>query len=94
MKKHTKGPWKVSYGLGSMVTYAINKSSPDIDETKANARLISAAPEMLEALELLVESISGCPEFVDAMKSHGFDIEVTDSLKTAKQAIKKAKGES
>lgn len=51
--KHTPGPWKVDYNwavkdyLGGLVC------SPN----EANARLIAAAPEMLEALKGLVQLV-------------------------------------
>ncbi len=59
--KHTPGPWWrdddgfVASGNGD--TYKTiadpNCSDLDIDEREANCRLIAAAPEMLEALELI-----------------------------------------
>lgn len=64
MSEHTRGPWeyhtpnkqhlsevRVSACDGQVSIY----SAPKTTETEANARLISAAPEMLQALESLVE---------------------------------------
>ena len=64
MSNHTPGPWEVSYwcdGLGgdkpaitaSGATIAITHPAPicPIEECKANANLIAAAPDMYEALE-------------------------------------------
>jgi len=60
--KHTPGPWKISHDMPSK-SYEIyaNDLSEHADEgdqlhiaeyiTEANARLIAAAPDMLEALE-------------------------------------------
>jgi hypothetical protein len=58
---HTKGPWKVDKNFPSDVL-AENRAvviqddsiNTDSEETEANAQLIAAAPEMLEALEALV----------------------------------------
>ena len=57
--KHTPGPWQISKkSIDAVVTDAGNYVAdcglsiviPD-DEQRANARLIAAAPDMLEALE-------------------------------------------
>lgn len=91
MSKHTPGPWQNDCGL----VYGRepkNMSSPsfdifdasewpgDVDEAQANARLIAAAPELLEALEL-AESI------VAAMLGGGRE------LVQIRAAIAKARGE-
>ncbi len=55
--KHTKGPWSVSVensDLAKRSDYRIwvdNAELPNLSETSANARLIAAAPELLEALQ-------------------------------------------
>ena len=67
MSKHTKGPWKIGapgpngcYTIGTergLMTAMIAHSicEPDqVEEAKANAALIAAAPELLEALMTLV----------------------------------------
>jgi hypothetical protein len=64
---HTKGPWAASehgaYGdydgnsiviLGDDLRIAVVLGY-DTKETRANARLIAAAPELLEALEAMIE---------------------------------------
>ena len=61
MNKHTPGPW--TYEQISNNAYVIDENgsavmlyrNPD-DEMKANARLIAAAPELLEALEWAVDN--------------------------------------
>ncbi len=74
--KHTPGPWKARdcFTNGQPVEYAIEtrdawlasvhitgpKNGFDCEEAEANARLIAAAPELLEALKKvlpLVESL-------------------------------------
>ena len=61
MMKHTKGPWKINIDTGEYGVYHLY--SPDIggDEVfereeidEANARLIAAAPELLDALRDLL----------------------------------------
>ena len=70
MSKHTVGPWKASEGLPSDVWHidmpersfsvVVSRADSDYDmpvsEVQANARLIAAAPELLAALEDVVES--------------------------------------
>jgi len=55
MSKHTLGPWKITKGAsnelieqqdGPLICFAAS-NNPD---TRANARLIAAAPDLLEAL--------------------------------------------
>lgn len=60
--KHTPGPWEVS-GLGDSVRVKKGfREFPPLSfdlspsERQANAQLIHAAPEMLEALELVVST--------------------------------------
>lgn len=69
MGEHTKGPWEAcergDYSdyrgdsrviLGDDMRIAVVHDS-GIDRQEANARLIAAAPELLEALELLLDSV-------------------------------------
>jgi hypothetical protein len=64
MSKHTPGPWKIEHdykpyvinaGAGHTIC-AITGTAAIRPEAEANARLIAAAPEMLEALKLVRES--------------------------------------
>lgn len=70
MNKHTPGPWKAGQYLGSLRQFVIHMDVGDkgqgsdvaftsitfgSDETIANARLIAAAPELLEALQAMLE---------------------------------------
>ena len=52
MEKHTKGPWAVSYSSShsSHQTFDVDMRNPKHEEKEANAKLIAAAPELLEAL--------------------------------------------
>lgn len=101
--KHTKGPWYSTYRADDgffvradarslAICKVVHNAENIVGEDEANQALISAAPEMLEALIELSEAIEGSPEYSDAMKSHGFHIDVVDSLRSVKKLIHKAKG--
>ena len=56
MSEHTPGPWKVvGQSVISDSGIICNPPSGPIDELEANARLIAAAPDMLEVLEFVDE---------------------------------------
>ena len=75
MSGHTPGPWKLQLGKGLQFDYIINtkKDQPVAcfahykqftkKETKANARLISAAPDLLAVVKELEESASYWSEY-------------------------------
>jgi hypothetical protein len=81
MTGYTKGPWHMEgpqlvgngYGIGHVTSHSTS-------EGKANARLIAAAPDLLEALELVMSNQTGLQENIDAAKK-------------ARAAIARAKGE-
>jgi hypothetical protein len=99
--KHTPAPWVISatnpYRINTSeeqlllpvaeAYHHVDGDNPTYDEAKANARLIAAAPELLEALEqmvLLWEAVSstGRKPFLNAV-----------GYLAAREAIEKAKGE-
>ena len=94
--KHTKGPWVIhtyartdkpqGKGYGSNYHYTVASQDGDpiySSKNQANINLIAAAPEMLEALEAVLNRLDkDWPSF------HG------DVKETLKNAIKKARGES
>lgn len=102
--KHTQGPWEASgryvrtplteEGGGWMIADCRDVSLPS-DEVRANARLISAAPELLEALEAMVERIEyyaeckadGTPNIEDWAYTYS-----SGDMKKARAAITKATG--
>lgn len=101
---HTPGPWKSrdwrvvdSQGENGMCTTVIcdtgNNAKTRTTENKANARLIAAAPELLETLHALVEQFHA---YENGWMGEGIwrtRIGLPDDLKRAEAAIKKAKGE-
>lgn len=98
MTRHANGPWTdsgsatfmggVSYrnvvsDTGShFVTVAVVPGYDD-PQGEANARLIAAAPELLEALEWLVSDL----------QSDGCEEHIPMSIYSARAAIAKARGE-
>ena len=85
MTKHTPGPWAIRNGV------QIRSERDQIakvwmmrqGEGKANARLIAAAPELLEALKTLVHEVSSQPGSLDAFE---------DEINAAVAVIVKAEG--
>ena len=99
MTKHTNGPW---YAVSRMVEVANDKApdicttnpqmfgqghlSRSMREQLANARLIAAAPDLLEALQAMTEA------FLDTEGSHG-SVE-SDAMDKAYDAIARATGDN
>jgi hypothetical protein len=86
MEKHTPGPWKVTqHDMGAFIRcpadYIIAGPVDTRRGHEANARLIAAAPELLEALREFVEAFEGC--YADG----------EPAMIKAKAAIAKATGE-
>jgi non-homologous end joining protein Ku len=98
MSEHTAGPWKFTYtdesgecfiiakNLGGMVGAALpwptEIDARDFRRVIANARLIAAAPELLEALRQMV------------VNAEADGKEYRDCYKNAVAAIAKAEGRS
>jgi hypothetical protein len=94
--KHTKGPWSVRCNYFSRweilysggVLAGISKhddpaSPPPVNETEANARLIAAAPELLEALTEVIADLQ-----FSEVEQHA------NLVTMARAALAKATGES
>ncbi len=70
MSAHTPGPWKIGLHDGTRqalwskdgirIAEAFSVPSDRKDQIEANARLIAAAPDLLEMLEAIVDPESGC----------------------------------
>lgn len=92
--KRTPGPW--SFGYTGMTGYGIYGGGQHIatsilykrDGGEANARLIAAAPELLEALKNLRSSVGGGPKFC------GHDYSCICAWDASTAAIAKAEGRS
>ncbi|NCC61603.1 MAG: hypothetical protein EOM12_11820 [Verrucomicrobiae bacterium] len=98
--KHTPGPWEARLGMGwyvmagGMTSGAMLVTGRSDSESKANAHLIAAAPEMLEALEKVMEA-SNLGEVADE-SDDAWIAWINASRKAvdlAEKAIKKARGE-
>lgn len=99
MSKHTPGPWKVDCerwieGAGNrFVAKTAEKgfTAAENEEQSANAALIAAAPELLEALRRCIECLNGPVSDLmtgDALAAAG----VYGALIQAGAAIAKAEG--
>lgn len=80
--KHTPGPWNVAFGEDGLVIDAPESGICTVDsplsERAANAKLIAAAPDLLEALNTLL--------YVDPVNHYG----LMEAESKAIAAIKKA----
>ena len=92
--KHTPGPW-VQSGDACIVgqdrkdvAYLTRNTMPN-PELRANARLIAAAPDMLEACQI----ISDCANSAKGMTAAQVRIALDMAANTARAAIAKATGE-
>ena len=101
MTKHTKGPWtatkhdqhwvrvNVTIKAGGN-TWVAFMPDEDKEERMANARLMAAAPDLLEALENAVSELDYLTVAPDSDYARPDD----EIIKAAEAAIAKAKGEA
>ena len=84
--KHTPAPWQLTFGDHGFAIHAgltiVVMIDDTMDEWKANARLISAAPELLDALKAVAD---------DEVAMQGFHEQFRATIRAA---IAKAKGEA
>ena len=97
MNQHTPGPWKVypsgtqtfvaSVATGRIVAVDLydENSNPPIEEVDANARLIAAAPALLEAVEAALKFI----QEGDSEPSQSYSV-----VALLKRTLKQAQGEN
>ena len=115
--KHTPGPWNVFYregdkypgieaGILSIVVYShiegdCGVQGSTLEESLANAQLIAAAPELLEACESVMDAIAGHTdwhpdhEVDDDSWNEDAHIEITLTVadcRMLKRALAKVKG--
>jgi len=57
MSKYTKGNWAVLYSAAykGFQTFEVEMEGCDFKEKEANAKIIAAAPDLLEALKDMIE---------------------------------------
>lgn len=94
--KYTPGPWEMNLGVDGAVVYHPDQGTiadipMDLSAHPHNARLIAAAPELLEALEELERIVSG--PISDALTGDALaEAGAYTALENAISAIAKAKG--
>ena len=98
--KHTPGPWKVtahppynkviaSHGQGRQPVYFdVALCHLETDRAEANARLIAAAPDLLEACKAMLSAIKDSLASGVSINNHKYDAVGQQVL----AAIKKAEG--
>lgn len=104
--KHTPGPWRLTESIledGRPFFSIAGADRVDLgylslrsaEELTANARLIAAAPDLLEALEAVIDDLSGgIQDCIDNGGSEAWISEADTRLKNARAAIAKARGAS
>jgi hypothetical protein len=101
--KHTPGPWRPEFGnnLARVIAGAeheiaevpmLRSTNAEVDQNRdvmiANARLIAAAPDLLQALQLLEEFATATVKQLGPTSRP----EMLDRIKHARKAIAKAEG--
>ena len=86
MSKHTKGPWEAHETEVYFPHCAGGLSVRHCPDAEANARLIAAAPELLEALERLIK-------LRDDGLSNDYYL-FKDAIDAAREIANKARGEA
>lgn len=99
MSKHTPGPWRqfehngnvmVCAGPSHLATVAIG-GAMDESSDRANARLIAAAPELLDALRTILE-YAECYDDAGPRAAGWQSAELRADIEAARAAIAKAEG--
>jgi|TARA_Y100000310_G_scaffold341102_1_gene439155 hypothetical protein len=89
--KHTPGPWtSAGYNVeAGEVTYTFHNDGAKAGELRANARLISVAPELLEQLEKSVAILGAIMDKLEVTPPEKCQKDFIEMVET----IKKARGE-
>jgi hypothetical protein len=98
--KPTPGPWVIDWNVSRLDVFSSDAAtlvatlrrstlSDGIDKTAiSNARLIAAAPDLLEALQRINEACAQIPEGLEGYLEH-----LSDAISDARKALAKATGE-
>ncbi len=85
--QHTPGPWKVDSSIDPEAHYQITLSDgQELPDTKANARLIESAPNLLAAL---TEIVAANDEYDE---SQAADARCARAIQQARAALSSARG--
>lgn len=84
--KHSPGPWRIDGGYhlvsqNGIEIATLSKGDDFEDEQQANARLLSAAPELLEADEAAIQCIV---DFLECYKNDCARIVMDEAVKSLK----------
>ena len=105
MSKHTPGPWFAQAGyltiynlsdgnVGTTCGIAkVLRDQPGDDQAEANARLIAAAPELLDALTRMLKQFPADSDLYAAGWDGSAINEACDAYDAARAAVRKATGE-
>jgi hypothetical protein len=97
MAGYTPGPWDLTMGTQDAAIHA-GGTIAMVDDTmtgwEANAAVIAAAPDLLEALEAVIDDLkSGIQDGIDNGAVEAWLVGADARLKAARAAIRKARGE-
>jgi hypothetical protein len=94
--RHTPGLWgfREAYSNGEPCGYVITPQGYDLstsseETTRADARLIAASPELLEALQRILKSAEWAAQVIGDIPPHS---EYMEGLKEARELIARVKG--
>lgn len=92
MNAHTPGPWKATDKVGNNIFHidASTRGGVAFCDNEANAALIAAAPDLLEAMEALFKECAMVHKYGGEIYNQK---EADAAIQAAKAAIAKAKGE-
>jgi len=102
--KYTPGPWTVEHAIGEhqcrttigankcALSYKVVADIPNSRTCEFDARLIAAAPEMLEALKDFVNAEENYRENVIANDPNAYNDPLADAYEKARAALAKAEG--
>ena len=95
MTKPTPGPWayiKCPCGHESCDRFVICHSTAEGMFCEADARLITAAPDLLDALRVLADRVESAPRFLDGGGAREVSAARKRALADAVAAVAKAEG--